>query len=55
MIFLKLNWLFTLRVEWIAAFWIYMYTLRSTVWVVLNNFLFIDATDRSKISSDHDR
>ena len=28
-------------------------TLRSSVLVVFNNFLLIDATDRSKISSDH--
>ena len=30
-------------------------TLRSSVLVVLNNFLLIDATDRSKISSDQKR
>ena len=28
------------------------WTLRSSVWDVFNNFLHIDATDRSKISSD---
>ena len=30
-------------------------TLRSSVLVVFNNFLLIDATDRSKISSDQKR
>ena len=30
-------------------------TLRSSVLVVFNNFLHIDATDRSKISSDQKR
>ena len=30
-------------------------TLRSSVVVVFNNFLLIDATDRSKISSDQKR
>ena len=30
-------------------------SLRSLVWVVFNNFLLIDATDRSKISSDQKR
>ena len=31
------------------------WTLRSSVLVVFNNFLLIDATDRSKISSDQKR
>ena len=30
-------------------------TLRSSAWVVFNNFLLIDATDRNKISSDQKR
>ena len=30
----------------------FVWTLRSSVWLVFNNFLLIDATDRSKISSD---
>ena len=33
----------------------FVWTLRSSVLVVFNNFLFIDATDRSKISSDQRR
>ena len=28
----------------------FVWTLRSSVWAVFNNFLFIDATDRSEIS-----
>ena len=38
----------------VASFWIW-WTLRSSVLVVFNNFLLIDATDRSKISSDQKR
>ena len=30
----------------------FVWTLRSPVWVVFHNFLLIDVTDRSKISSD---
>ena len=30
-------------------------SLRSLVWVVFNNFLLIDPTDRTKISSDQKR
>ena len=33
----------------------FVLTLRSTVLVVFNNFVLIDATDRSKISSDQKR
>ena len=33
----------------------FVWTLRSSVLVVLNNFLLIDAKDRSKISSDQTR
>ena len=31
---------------------LFVWKLRSSVWVVFNDFLLIDATDRSKISSD---
>ena len=34
---------------------VFVWTLRSSVWVVFNHFLLIDATDRSKISSDQNR
>jgi len=33
----------------------FVLTLRSSVWVVFNNFLLIDATDRSKITSNQKR
>ena len=33
----------------------FVWTLRSSVLVVFNNFLLIDATDRSKIGSDQKR
>ena len=33
----------------------FVWSLRSSVWDVFNNFLLIDATDRSKISSDQKR
>ena len=33
----------------------FVWALRSSVYVVFNNFLLIDATDRSKISSDQKR
>ena len=33
----------------------FVWTLRSSLLVVFNNFLFIDATARSKISSDQKR
>ena len=33
----------------------FVWTLRSSAWVVFNNFLLKDATDRSKISSDQKR
>ena len=33
----------------------FVWTLRSSVLVVFNNFLLIDATDRSKIRSDQKR
>ena len=31
----------------------FVWTLRSSIWVVFNRFLLIDATDRSKICSRH--
>ena len=48
---LKLNWYFygLSRMLQLPQF---VWTLRSLVWVVFNNFLLIDATDRSKIGSD---
>ena len=33
----------------------FIWVLRSSVWVIFNNFLLIDATDRFKISSNHHR
>ena len=33
----------------------FVWTLRSSAWVVFNIFLLIDATDKSKISSDQKR
>ena len=33
----------------------FVWALRYSVWDVFNNFLLIDATDRSKISSDQKR
>ena len=48
MICLKLNW-FLSRIMKLCIF---VWTLRSSVLVVFNNFLLIIVTDRSKISSD---
>ena len=44
-----------IRVHHHSIYTITPLTLRSSVWVVFNNFLIIDATDRSKISSNHHR
>ena len=33
----------------------FVWSLRSSAWVVFNNFLLIDATDKSKTSSDQKR
>jgi len=54
MICSKLNWFFygLSRMLHLSEF---VWTLRSSVFVVFNNFLLIDATDRSKISSDQKR
>ena len=51
---LKINWFFygTSRTLQLSEF---VWTLRSSAWVVFNNFLLIDATDRRKISSDQKR
>ena len=52
MICLELNWFFydPSRMLHLSEF---VWALRSSVWVVFNNFLLIDTTDRSKISSNH--
>ena len=54
MICLKLNWYFygLSRMFQLPQF---VWALRSSVWDVFINFLLIDATDKSKISSDQKR
>ena len=54
MICLELNWLFS-DPSWMLQISEFVWSLRSLAWVVFNNFLLIDATDRSKISSDQKR
>ena len=54
MICLELNGLFY-GPSWMLQLSEFVWTLRSSAWVVFNNFLLIDATDRSKISSDQKR
>ena len=54
MIFLKLNW-FYYDPSRVATFSIDVDVTCSSDKVVFNNFLRIDATDRSKISSDQKR
>ena len=54
MICLELNWLFY-DPSWMLQLSEFVWTLRSSVWVVFNNFLLLDATDRSKIRSDQKR
>ena len=49
MICLELNW-FVYDPSWMLHL-VFVWILRSSVLVVFNNFLLIDATDRSKISS----
>jgi len=44
-----------LRSELNVATFQIVWTLRSSVWDVFNNFLLIDATDRTKTSSDQKR
>ena len=54
MICLELNWLFY-DPSWMLQLSEFVWSLRSSAWVVFNNFLRIDATDRNKISSDQKR
>ena len=54
MICLKLNWFFY-GLSRMLQFSQFLWAIRSSVWDVFNNFLLIDATDRSKISSDQKR
>ena len=49
MICLKLNW-FLRSKSYVAILWI-VWPVKYSVYAVFNNFLLIDATDRSKISS----
>ena len=51
---LELNW-FVYDPSWMLHLSECVWTLRSSVLVVFNNFLNMDATDRSKISSDQKR
>ena len=54
MICLESN-LFISDLSWMLHLSEFIWTLRSSIWVVFNNFLLIDATDRSKISSKQHR
>ena len=54
MICLELNWLFY-DPSWMLQLSEFVWALRSSVWIFFNNFLLIDATDKSKISSDRKR
>ena len=54
MICLELNWSFY-DPSWMSQLSEFVLTLRSSLWVGLNNFLLIDATDKSKISGDNHR
>ena len=54
MICLELNWLFH-DPSWMLLLSEFVWALCSLKWFVFNNFLLIDATDRSKISSDQKR
>ena len=54
MICLILNW-FVYDPSWMLHLSEFVRTLRSAVLVVINNFILIDATARSKISSDQKR
>ena len=51
MICLELNWLFY-DPSWMLQLSEFVWTLCSSLWVFFNNFFLIDATDRSKTSSD---
>ena len=54
MICLKLNWFFY-GLSRMLQFSKFVWPLSYSVWDVFNNFPLIDATDRSKISSDQKR
>ena len=54
MICLELNWFFS-DPSWMLQLSEFVWTLRSSVWIVFNNFLLIDATDSCKIRSDQKR
>ena len=54
MICLNLNWFFC-GLSSMLHLSEFVWTLRTSVLVVFNNFLLIDATDRNKISSDQKR
>ena len=54
MIDFKFNWIIY-DPSWIMQLCEFVWTLRSSVWVVFNFFLLIGVTDRRKISSDHHR
>ena len=54
MICLEINRIFY-DPSWILQLSEFVWTLRSSAWVVFNNVLIIDATDKSKISSDQNR
>ncbi len=51
---LKFNWIID-DLSGIKQLFEFAWTLRSSIWVVFNHFLFKVATDRSKISSDRYR
>ena len=51
MICLRLNWLFCDQ-SWMLQLSEFVWTLRSPAWVLFNNVLFIDPTERNKIISD---
>ena len=53
-IWMKLNW-FIYGLSRMLQFSQFVWTLSYLIWDVFNNFLLIDATDRSKISSDQKR
>ena len=54
MICWKLNW-YSYGLSRMFQLPQFVWALRSSVWDIFNNFLLIDATDRSKISSDQKR
>ena len=50
----EIKWIFY-RLSRMLQFSEFVWALSLSVWDVFNNFLLIDATDRSKISSDQKR